>query len=69
LPCAKKQTIILDDIIKHKCGGVGFKLTFQEDETANHIKDMIRWILQDEGYGIVYNKGFYDKYDKDGYEK
>jgi hypothetical protein len=63
-----KEQITMGGIIKHS-KGLGFKITFQNKETANKYKDMFRWILINDGHPLVYNHGYYDKYNKDGYEK
>ena len=56
-------------IIKHSNGGYGFKITFPSSETANHYKDMIRFILLDDNHPLIYNTGYYDKYNIDGEER
>ena len=62
------KDVILGGIIKHNQQGVGFKITFKNTNTANYYKDMIRWILINDQYPIIYNKGYYDKYDMDGFK-
>lgn len=52
--------VILGGIINHNKVGVGFKITFQDKETANRYKEMIRWFLLDEGYKVATNLGYHD---------
>jgi len=62
----KLEPITLGGIIKHT-NGHGFKITCNDTQTANRIKDMIRWILENEfKYKLVYNQGVYDIYDEKG---
>jgi len=56
-------------IIKHKQGGIGFKITFPDRTLANQYKDMIRWILISDNHPLVYKTGYYDNYNIDGSEK
>lgn len=63
-----KNPVILGGIVKHS-KGIGFKTTFKNRETANKYKDMIRWILADDGFSLVYNVGYYDDYKQDGLKK
>ena len=53
------RSITISGIIKHH-SGYGFKLTFNKSEEAQKYKDMIRWILQDDGYKIKDKKGYHD---------
>jgi len=66
MPSDKKQ-VILGCIVKHS-DGIGFKITCQNEQTANHIKDMMRWILISENRPVIYKLGYYDKYDKEGWK-
>ena len=51
--------VTLGPIVKHK-DGIGFKLTYPTIEMANKHKDMMRWILLDEGYKVVSKTGYHD---------
>ena len=53
--------ITIHRILKHHNGGVGFKITFPDNNTANKYKDMIYWIIKNDGYIIKCNKGIMDK--------
>ena len=57
--------VIMGGIIKH-IKGYGFKLTFPSPETANHYKDMIRYILTSDNIPLIYNTRTFDEYDTDG---
>lgn len=54
-----KHKIILGRIIKHK-KGTGFKITFPTKEEANKYKEMMKWILADDGYRIDNDTGYFD---------
>jgi len=54
------RSVTISGIIKHR-NGYGFKITFNNNEEADRYKDMIRWILKDDGYHIENKKGYYDK--------
>jgi len=56
------KQVVLGGIIKHQRGGYGFKVTFPDSETANKYKDMMRWIIVDDGHPLVYNTGYHDRY-------
>ena len=64
----KKTNVIMGGIIKHN-NGIGFKITFQDQNTANKYKDMFRWILVHDGYPLIYNLGYYDTYKENGMVK
>ena len=64
----ENKKIILGGIIKHT-NGVGFKITFPDQKTANTYKDMIRWILINDGHPLIYNLGYYDTYKENGLVK
>ena len=51
--------VTMGKIIKHT-KGIGFKITFPDKEQANKYKDMIRWIIADDGYRIDNDTGYYD---------
>jgi len=59
----KNKTVIMKGIVKHS-DGVGFKITFQDRETANYYKDMMYYIIKTDGYKIKYLKGYYDNFIK-----
>jgi hypothetical protein len=63
-----KKQVILGGVIKHN-NGIGFKITFQDQATANKYKDMMRWIIKNDKHPVVYKTGYYDIYDKEGLEK
>ena len=63
----KQEKIKISGIVKHK-DGLGFKITFKNQETANKYKDMIRWILAHEKYPVEYKIAYYDTFNRDGYE-
>jgi len=64
-----KETVTLGGVIKHT-NGIGFKITCNNTNDANHIKDMLRWILvNEENKKIIYNQGYYDLYDEKGDKK
>ena len=65
----KSKQVIMGGIIKHSNGGYGFKITFPSSLIANHYKDMIRWIIVDDGHPLVYKTGYYDIYTFDGDRK
>ena len=50
---------IIGGIIKHS-NGIGFKLTFKDHKTANQYKDMINWIILNDGIKTKIMKGRYD---------
>jgi len=52
--------VVLGGIIKYNSDGVGFKVVFKDKELANKYKDMMRWILLDDGFTVVSNTGYYD---------
>ena len=54
-----KPKVTIGGIIKYN-GGIGFKCVFQDKEQANKYKDMIRWILNNDGYHIEDKKGYHD---------
>jgi len=68
MPSDKKQKITMGGIIKHS-KGVGFKITFQDQNTANKYKDMFRWILINDNHPLIYNLGYYDTYKENGMVK
>jgi len=55
----KKNQCRLSGIIKHN-DGIGFKITFDTSEQANKYKDMMKWILKDDGFKVLISKGYYD---------
>jgi len=52
-------SVTLGGIIKYQ-GGVGFKVVFKNKEQANKYKDMLRWILLDDGFTVKSNTGYFD---------
>ena len=55
-----KPKVVMGKIIKHK-HGTGFKITFPSKEQAGKYKDMMKWILADDGYRIDNETGYYEK--------
>jgi len=66
IPDGKK--CIMGRILKHKNKGTGFKLTFNDQKTANRVKDMLRWIMISDNIEVIYELGIYDEYKEDGLE-
>lgn len=63
-----KKECTLSGIIKHS-NGIGFKITFNSKDTANKYKDMLRFILAEDGFKINYRQGYYDIYNEKGENK
>ena len=51
----------LGGIVKHRKGGYDFKTTFNSPETAQHYKDMMYWIINDDKIKTILERGYYDK--------
>jgi len=63
-----KGKIKIGGIIKHN-NGIGFKITFPDQNTANKYKDMFRWIIINDNHPLIYNLGYYDTYKENGMVK
>jgi hypothetical protein len=48
-------------IIKHKSGGYGFKTTFNNFGLAQKYKEMMNWIIKNDGVSVSMDKGYYDR--------
>ena len=55
-----KNKCVIGGILKHN-DGYGFKITFNNPETAQHYKDMIGWIIKNDKINTVVKKSYYDK--------
>jgi len=40
--------------------GYGFKIVFNTSKEAQHYKEMITWIIQDDKYKIINQRRYYD---------
>jgi len=47
-------------IIKHKNFGYGFKVSFNDEKVAQKYKEMMGWIIKDDGIIVNMDKGYYD---------
>ena len=56
----KKSKVIIGGIIKHTNGCYGFKTSFTTPELANQYKDMLRWIIKDDGHPLDYQTAYHD---------
>ena len=54
-----KKEVTLTGIIGIK-GGYGFKTIFNSKEDANKYKDMIRFILEDDKFKVIYKTSYHD---------
>jgi len=61
-----KKPIILSGIVKQRNNHIGFRVGFDDIETANHYKDMLRHIIKSDKHKIIYKTGYYDIYKPDG---
>lgn len=57
-----KNKAIIGAIINHR-NGVGFKLTFDDKETAQHYKDMFDFIIRSDNIKTEVKKGYYEWYE------
>lgn len=55
-----QNEVIISGILSHS-KGVGFKLSFPSKQTANHYKEMIKFILQENGLKVSEKKGYFDQ--------
>jgi len=49
----------LGGIIKRE-GGYGFSVVFADPKLAQKYKDIMKWIIQDDGIGVKVKRGYYD---------
>jgi len=56
----QKQDVILSGILKHNCGGYGFKITFKDKKHTIMWKNHIHHLLTIQNYQVKSCKAYHD---------
>ena len=56
-----RDCVLLGGILKYKDVGYGFKVVMKDIEKTRWYKDMFKFILNDDGFLVEFQKGLYDK--------
>ena len=58
-----KRNCEIGGVLKHN-GGYGFKITFDDKDSALYYKDMMYWIIKNDNFNMNMKDGYYERDNK-----